>query len=332
MAAVVVALLLQILPEAIRPEIHGVVNIAEATAESGHLRTIPLTNELPWFARPIWRLPDQKLDGSATLNIVADDGVRLGPGDSVHAEIAELGGGRYSVWSGWLYFSLPDPTTQQLRWSGRAVPRPWCRSIAALLLVLASLGAILQSTHASGRATLASPFLSIAMAMIALLPWALAVRPLIYRTDSACLLMSPRDFIGHWSAVPCVWSALLQQILPMEWVGVAWIASSGMLFAVSLGLLASLARTITGRLAVIVVIAFVPLLPSIALGVLVDSATPSGGLLAAASIILIDRIGRGHVLRLASLGTAAGILAYAWPAAPLPVTLTGAFIAGMFGT
>lgn len=47
---------------------------------------------------------------------------------------------------------------------------------------------------------------------------------------------------------------------------------------------------------------------------------------------LIDRIGRGQVLRLASLGTAAGILAYAWPGAPLPVTLTGAFIAGMFGT
>lgn len=64
-----------------------------------------------------------------------------------------------------------------------------------------------------------------------------------------------------------------------------------------------------------------------------------GSLLALSGVIsgvvashLIDRIGRGHVLRLASLGTAAGILAYAWPAAPLPVTLTGAFIAGMFGT
>jgi len=47
---------------------------------------------------------------------------------------------------------------------------------------------------------------------------------------------------------------------------------------------------------------------------------------------LIDRIGRGNVLRLASLGGAAGVLAYAWPSAPLLVTLVGAFVAGFFGT
>lgn len=58
----------------------------------------------------------------------------------------------------------------------------------------------------------------------------------------------------------------------------------------------------------------------------------SGVVAGAVASRLIDRWGRGRVLRLASLGTAAGVLAYAWPAAPIAVTLTGAFVAGMFGT
>lgn len=64
-----------------------------------------------------------------------------------------------------------------------------------------------------------------------------------------------------------------------------------------------------------------------------------GSLLALTGVIagllasrLIDRLGRGRVLRLASLGAAAGVTAYLWPEAPVPVTLLGALGCGFFGT
>lgn len=47
---------------------------------------------------------------------------------------------------------------------------------------------------------------------------------------------------------------------------------------------------------------------------------------------LVHRVGRGTVLRLASAGTAAGVVAYTWPGAPLPVTLAGMLLVGFSGT
>lgn len=41
--------------------------------------------------------------------------------------------------------------------------------------------------------------------------------------------------------------------------------------------------------------------------------------------------GRGRILRLGSIGMAAGVLVYTWPGASLPLTITGVFIIGFFG-
>ncbi len=53
------------------------------------------------------------------------------------------------------------------------------------------------------------------------------------------------------------------------------------------------------------------------------------GLLAAR---LVGRYGRGRIIRYGALGVVAGISIYIWPSAPLAVTLSGAFIAGLTGT
>lgn len=50
--------------------------------------------------------------------VVCEDGRPLGPAHSSHNDIRTLGGGRYSHWSGWLYFSTPDNSDP--RSNGRA--------------------------------------------------------------------------------------------------------------------------------------------------------------------------------------------------------------------
>lgn len=47
---------------------------------------------------------------------------------------------------------------------------------------------------------------------------------------------------------------------------------------------------------------------------------------------LVDSFGRGRTLRLASIGAAVGIGIYAWPSAPVALSLAGAFLAGAAGT
>ncbi len=49
-------------------------------------------------------------DRSATAGVVglSENGARLGPGAALHADIRTRGGGRFSVWGGWLYFSAGD--------------------------------------------------------------------------------------------------------------------------------------------------------------------------------------------------------------------------------
>lgn len=58
----------------------------------------------------------------------------------------------------------------------------------------------------------------------------------------------------------------------------------------------------------------------------------SGIIAGAAASHLIDRLGRGRVLRLSSFGAAVGAATYAWPGAPVAVTMAGVFISGAFGT
>ena len=54
-----------------------------------------------------------------------------------------------------------------------------------------------------------------------------------------------------------------------------------------------------------------------------------GGL---ASSPLVAKLGRGQVLRLSAVGTAAGIVIYTWPGASFPLALTGLFALGVTGT
>lgn len=51
-----------------------------------------------------------------------------------------------------------------------------------------------------------------------------------------------------------------------------------------------------------------------------------------ASARLVMRWGRGRVLRMASIGMAVGVATYAWPGAPLPLSLLGVVIIGFFGS
>jgi len=47
---------------------------------------------------------------------------------------------------------------------------------------------------------------------------------------------------------------------------------------------------------------------------------------------LVERLGRGVVIRLAAIGCATGVLIYAWPGAPYAVTISGAIVCGFTGT
>ena len=89
---------------ALMRHIHG--QLDEIHQETGHCYTC--------------RVPRGLLsDAEATSRLVIyEDGTALGPAHSSHNDIRTHGGGRYSHWTGWLYFSTPDYTDP--RTNGRA--------------------------------------------------------------------------------------------------------------------------------------------------------------------------------------------------------------------
>jgi radical SAM protein with 4Fe4S-binding SPASM domain len=78
--------------------------------------------QFPRFGWPVDFAPEQKYcfsgpipekfgrhaEQSGTPALLFENGIPLPYPDSQHQEIRDLGGGRYSVWKGWLYFSTPD--------------------------------------------------------------------------------------------------------------------------------------------------------------------------------------------------------------------------------
>jgi len=66
--------------------------------ESGHCYTCRVPKGLLSDAEAVSRL------------VLLEDGAPLGPAHSSHNDIRTHGGGRYSHWTGWLYFSTPDNT------------------------------------------------------------------------------------------------------------------------------------------------------------------------------------------------------------------------------
>ena len=71
----------------------------EVRREQGHAWLAPLPEGL--------RSAGTAPEGEARPRLL-EDGRELGPADALHDDIRREGGGRYSVWNGWLYFSPSD--------------------------------------------------------------------------------------------------------------------------------------------------------------------------------------------------------------------------------
>lgn len=76
--------------------LHG--QLDEIHKETGHCYTCRVPKGLLSDAEAVSRL------------VLCEDGVPIGTAHASHSDIRALGGGRYSHWSGWLYFSTPDNT------------------------------------------------------------------------------------------------------------------------------------------------------------------------------------------------------------------------------
>lgn len=74
-----------------------------ATASSGRCYAVPLPASIP---------PGDSVENAraSTLRLF-ENGIELGPGHALHADIETLGGGRFSHWGGTLLFSTSDDTT-----------------------------------------------------------------------------------------------------------------------------------------------------------------------------------------------------------------------------
>jgi hypothetical protein len=65
--------------------------------------------------------------------------VRLGPGGSLHDDIRRLGGGRYSIWHGYVYLSLPPGPALPSYFAVITPPAPWVAPTARIIAVVAAL-------------------------------------------------------------------------------------------------------------------------------------------------------------------------------------------------
>lgn len=80
--------------------------LADIHPDSGHCYLAPVETQLP------------SDDGGRSPLMVCEDGVPLGPGHVSHDVIRTEGGGRFSHWGGWIYFSASDNSDP--RSNGRA--------------------------------------------------------------------------------------------------------------------------------------------------------------------------------------------------------------------
>lgn len=112
-----------------------VMKDSKLVPEKGHAYQIPLGTE--WM--------DQSRLGSSPA-VVLENGIPLGGPNSMHEEIRQKGGGRFSVWNGYLYLSTSDNTDP--RTNGRVYSIVWPYPIAdawqwlSYLLGLAGVGGL----------------------------------------------------------------------------------------------------------------------------------------------------------------------------------------------
>jgi hypothetical protein len=148
----------------------------------------------PFHRSFVQRLGDRRV-------FLTEDSERLGPANSLHADIRALGGGAFSVWGEWIYFSATDNTDP------RANHRAYVAHVPAIppafLVIMAFAGAIASSIaglRALDRHRLAQgmkqlglniPFLAFAAAVLlqlAIGPWHLLLQSTGGRGDYARVL------------------------------------------------------------------------------------------------------------------------------------------------
>ena len=277
------------------PDLTGLLRTEDAVNQDRLCWTIPLSDGLNPVSRLLWRLPNQRSDGRAGVEISTLDGLRLGPADALHVDIATLGGGRFSVWNGHALLSMPeDSGTVELRWKGKAAVRDWVSITAALLSLFALILTIMVFRGAAsdtnkGRAS-AFGF-SLAFAVGGAICWTLLWQPSVNSTDTACLFMWPQSMMGHWPAVPCAIADVVCGAADVEYRAVVWIALDILAFSIALALCASLLKRRIAQVLCLAFVFLVPIVPSIALGVAVDSGAVSAGLLVAFSLCLLGEQG-----------------------------------------
>lgn len=115
-----------------------VLQVGSAIPEVGHAYVFPLGTE--WM--------DQSKLGSSPA-VVFEDDTPLAGANSMHQEIREKGGGRYSVWRGSLYLSTSDnsdPRTNGRVYSivwPRPITTPW-KQVSYILGVAGAAGFLLR--------------------------------------------------------------------------------------------------------------------------------------------------------------------------------------------
>lgn len=277
------------------PDIGGSLRCDEAVYRDRLSLSIPLKNGMTVMEQLFWRLPNQRSDDRAGIKVATRDGRNLGPPDTLHVDIAVLGGGRFSIWNDTAIVSMPEEAvTVDLLWEGRAVVRGWLSTASAVLSLVALVMMIRVfplGTSAGFRSRARSFAFPMALTTCGSIGWVLLWQPAVNSTDTACLFRWPLSFMGHWPAVPCAIADLICSAVSIEYRAIAWLAIDIATYSVALALCASLLKRRSAQAVCIAFAFIVPIVPSIALSVAVDSGAVSGGIFVAFVLYLLDERG-----------------------------------------
>jgi hypothetical protein len=194
--------------------------LSKVQHEHGYLYTVSLADLRAAFP---YRIDHDWMDGNPSNLQLLEDGHPIGIPHSLHASIASLGGGRYSHWYSYLYFSTPDnvdPRSGANRFSVIVEARPgfalWLAvslsgalSLALLLKWIRPtvLRAVRQTKFGRGfaatdKSSICGPLLPagwlVALVFTVLSARWLFVPPVFWDIDSAVLVFHPLYYVPHW--------------------------------------------------------------------------------------------------------------------------------------
>ena len=94
------------------------------------------------------RIPSDGVDNPRVSRLVVkEDGKPLGPAHSLHADIAETGGGRFSHWDSWVVFSSSDNSDPRANGRNYTVAFRLLPSPVAWLLALSLFVGLISASH-----------------------------------------------------------------------------------------------------------------------------------------------------------------------------------------